>query len=354
MEAATRRRVDRARDIPLQNDPRSPLLDPWVGNWHRGQQRLGIRVQREIVQLVAVCDLDDLAHVHDGDAVADVADDGKIMGDEEIGQVELRLELLEQVDHLGLNGHVERADRLVADNELRFQRERSGNSDALTLAAAELVRVAVRKVRVQPDDAEHLPDFLFFLLASHDVVDLQWLGDDGSDRHAGVQRRKRILEDHLHVAAQMAQLFGIELGDVAPLEPHLARCWLIDLEHSAAGRGFPAAALTDQPERLSLPDAKADVIDGMHVSDDAVEDQTASNGEIHLQIPDRNQSVLGYLSGWLLDLHFGHGASSSLRKRLPSKQRSGPRLLVPAAGSLHCSSQRRRRTGPGRGTCRRW
>ena len=46
--------------------------------------------------------LDDLAEVHDGDAVGDVAHDGEVVGDEEVRQVELLLQLDEQVEHLRL------------------------------------------------------------------------------------------------------------------------------------------------------------------------------------------------------------------------------------------------------------
>ena len=56
---------------------------------------------------------------------------------------EFALELLEQVDDLGLDGDVERGDRLVGDDQLRVQRQRAGHADALALAAGELVREAV-------------------------------------------------------------------------------------------------------------------------------------------------------------------------------------------------------------------
>ena len=47
-----------------------------------------------------------------------------------------RWSCLEQVEHLRLDRHVERGDRLVADDEVRLQDERAGDADALALAAA--------------------------------------------------------------------------------------------------------------------------------------------------------------------------------------------------------------------------
>ena len=75
-------------------------------------------------------------------ARGDVADDGEVVRDEEVGELELLLQLLEEIDDLCLDRHVERRDRLVRDDEIRIQRECAGEADALPLAAGELVRVA--------------------------------------------------------------------------------------------------------------------------------------------------------------------------------------------------------------------
>ena len=65
---------------------------------------------------------------------------------------------LQQVDDLRLDRHVERRDRLVGHDQLRVERERAGDADALPLAAGELVRVAVVVLGVEADDLEQLLD----------------------------------------------------------------------------------------------------------------------------------------------------------------------------------------------------
>ena len=47
--------------------------------------------------------------------------------------------ILEQVDHLRLDRHVERGDRLVGHEQLGVQGQGPGDADALALAAGELV-----------------------------------------------------------------------------------------------------------------------------------------------------------------------------------------------------------------------
>ena len=63
-------------------------------------------------------DLDDPAEVHHRHAVAHVADHRHVVGDQQHGERELLLQVLEQVEHGRLHGHVERRHRLVGDQQL--------------------------------------------------------------------------------------------------------------------------------------------------------------------------------------------------------------------------------------------
>ena len=85
-------------------------------------------------------------------------DHGQVVRDEEEREAQLALQVLEQVDDLRLDRHVQRGDRLVGDDQLRLQGERAGDADALALAAGELVRVAVVVLGVEADDLQQLLD----------------------------------------------------------------------------------------------------------------------------------------------------------------------------------------------------
>ena len=70
-----------------------------------------------------------------------------------------RVTQVEQQRHdLRLNRDVERRDGLVGDDERRIQRQRARDPDALSLAAAEFVRISARVVPLQPDQLEQLRD----------------------------------------------------------------------------------------------------------------------------------------------------------------------------------------------------
>ena len=231
--------------------------------------------------------------VHDHDPVGDVADDVQVVCDEDVGQVELLLEILEQVEDLRLHRHVERRDRLVADDQLRVHGQGAGDADALALAAGELVREAVVVLRVQPDDLEQLLHAALDLGRRAELVDLERLGDDEADPLARVQGRVRVLEDHHHLAADRPHLGPRELGDVAPLEDDPARGRVEQAHDAARHRRLAAARLADDAEGLALADGEADAVHGLHRGDLLLEDDPARDREVLLQILDDEELVAG-------------------------------------------------------------
>ena len=100
----------------------------------------------------------------------------QVVGDEHVGQAELVLQLLEQVDDAGLDRHVERRHRLVEHDQLRLEGEGPGDADALALAAGELVRVPVGVLGRQADERAAARAPGRGLLACSAAVDLQRLG----------------------------------------------------------------------------------------------------------------------------------------------------------------------------------
>ncbi len=162
-------------------------------------------MQRPVVERVPIGHLHDLAEVHDRDPVGDVPYDRQIVGNHHIGQSELPLQVVEEVDDLRLDRHVQRGNRFVGDDELGPQRQRAGDADALPLSAGELVRIAVVVLRVEADGLEQFLHRPLHALRGLDALDAERRGDDRADGVPGVQRREWVLEDHLHVAAERAQ-----------------------------------------------------------------------------------------------------------------------------------------------------
>ena len=250
-EGAAARRVQRARDIAGEHDALVGAGDLRIRDRDGGQKRLGIRVQGMVIDLVGVGQLDHLAEVHDGDAVGDMAHDQQIVGDEQIGQAEFFLQLGEHVDDLRLDRHVQRGDRLVADDEVRVDRERAGDADALALAAGKFVGVAGGMLGVEADIAHELENALLpFLPAGVELMHVQRLADDVGDGHAGVEGGIGILEDHGGLVAE-----GLDIGlglDLPALVEDFAAGGLVQVQDGAADGRLAAAGSTQQGDEFPL------------------------------------------------------------------------------------------------------
>ena len=119
-----------------------------------GDQALRVRVVGGGVHVGGGAGLDDLAGVHDGDAVADVFDDGEVVRDEDQREVEFVDQVGDQVEDLGSDGDVEGAHWFVGDQDAGARGQGAGDGDALALAAGELVRVAVTGIGGEADGFE--------------------------------------------------------------------------------------------------------------------------------------------------------------------------------------------------------
>ena len=88
-------------------------------------------------------------------AVGERAHHFEVVADEQISELVAALQVAQEVDDLRLHRHVERASRLVEDQEFRLEHHRAGDGDALALAAREFVRIAVlrRRDRARPPAA---------------------------------------------------------------------------------------------------------------------------------------------------------------------------------------------------------
>ena len=200
--------------------------------------------------------------MNDGDAVADKANHRQVVGDEQIGQIPLLLQLGQQVQNLRTDGNVQRGDRLVGNDEVRFHDQRPGNADSLTLAAGELMGEAAGKFRQQThvrQGACHLG----LTLAFGQMVSASVKSFADNIIHLGtfVQRGHGILKDHLDTLGDLpVKSLGDAPVDLLAVKEDFAAGSGVNADDGAADGGLSGAGFTNQTEGLALINVEGYVI----------------------------------------------------------------------------------------------
>ena len=257
MKGASGRRIGRLRRLPGEANP----LPAPAQRRHGRDERAGVGMERPLVELGRRSLLDDLAEVHDGDAVAHVADDAEIVRDEDVGQPAPLLQIPQEVEHLGLHRDVERRDGLVEQQQRGLDRQRPGDADPLPLPAAELEWVVAATLRVQSHLLHQRADPALDAGAIADAMDAQRVGDDLRDPHPRRQRGVGVLEDDLDMPAQAS---GVGRGHRLPGEANLAARRRLQEEQGLHQRRLAAAAFADETERFSGRQRQGHAVDGAH------------------------------------------------------------------------------------------
>ena len=178
-----------------------------VGVGGRPHEQLGVRVLGVLRDGLAVAALHDASRVHHHRAVGEVAGRRDVVRDVEDRDLQTVAQVTQQVEDAEADRHVEHRDRLVGEQDLRVRGQGAGDRDALPLTTGQLVRelVDVPLGGPQVHAVEQLGERLLQLVAAQAAaVDLQAARQRVADRVHGVQRRERVLEDHLDLATRTA------------------------------------------------------------------------------------------------------------------------------------------------------
>ena len=263
-----------------------------------GEEALGVGVLRVGAEGGGGAGLDELAVVEDEDFIADVFDDGEVVADEEVGEVEFFLEVLEEADDLGLDADVEGADGFVTDDEAGFDGEGAGDADALALAAGEFAGAAVEVVGVEADFLEEGGGAVSAVGGgAGGEVDFHGLGEGLEDGEAGVEGAEGVLEDHLDFAAEGEEGALVHGGDVDAAVEDASGGGGLELDEGAGDGGFSGAAFADEADGFSCWEGEADVVDGGDAAFFAAEEEAAHDGEGDGEVFDLEEGRRGHGGG---------------------------------------------------------
>ena len=139
--------------------------------------------------------------------------------------------------------------------KLRVQRQRPGDTDPLAAPAVQLVGIGVDIPLGQAHRVHQLLHPVQYLRpVGADMVLDQRLGDKLIDRHAGIQGGVRVLEDHLHLLADLLELALGALYDILAVKMYLAGGGREQAHDHAAQRRLAAAGFSHNAQGLALRD----------------------------------------------------------------------------------------------------
>src|SRR5215469_6196641 len=150
------------------------------------------------------------------------------------------------------------------------------------------MRIALQHLARQSDRFEKLPHHFDLFRAIANPVNEQRLAHNLTYRHARIERRIGILENHLDVAPQAEQFLALRIREVTALEHDAARGGIFDPDDRAAKRGLAAAGFANQAEGFALHDGQIDAIDRADIANLRAK-HAAAQRVILLQSFDREQ-----------------------------------------------------------------
>ena len=233
------------------------------------EQRPGVGMPGIKEHLVGHADLDDLSGVHDRHPVCHVGHNAQIMSDVDDGHPALFLQASDQVQDLGLNGHIQGGGGLIADQDLRIASHGNGNDDALAHAAGKLVGILlVPAFRIM--DAHRFQNpvgFLFRRGAFQSLMQLNGFLNLLSYRFQRVQAGHGILCHHGNfLAADTQPVLFLKLGQILPVIVNAAvGDGPVLVQHADKGLGkhaFAGTGFTHDRQCFALVQVKGGPTDG--------------------------------------------------------------------------------------------
>ena len=207
--------------------------------------------------------LDDPAPVQDHHPVGDPGQRAQVVRDDHDRQPERVAQLVEQPQHVVAGAGVQRADRLVADQQPRLGGQRPGDGHPLALTAGDLGRRAVRAPSASRPDlvqrGQHPRRGSRLRSRSPRIRSpsptISATVRSGSSERSGSWK----IELHLALAALGPPGAAAQRRDRPSVEHDPAPPRVGQPDHGAGQRGLARAGLADQADDLARPDLQAHV-----------------------------------------------------------------------------------------------
>ena len=155
------------------------------------------------------------------------------------------------------------------------------------------------------------------------------LGHLIAQNHLRIERGKRILKDHLHIAPGLAQGTARQAKHIGPVEHHLARLRLNQTQQGPPGRGFAATGFPHKAQRLAPVYMERDIFDRMDLRHGPAE-KPALDRKAGGQVADLQQHLIAAGDGFrglALATQQAHGFGGGFAPHLAQLGHGGQKRL---------------------------
>ena len=229
---------------------------------------MGMRGRSEHARGVAL--FHHLAGIEHIDTVGKAADEVEIVADEGDGHAKRLLEILQQIDDLGLHRDIQRGCRLIRDQQRGAIGNGHGDHDALALATRQFMGIRGHAAGGigNPYQIQQAQRLGAGRAPAHPAVAHQrqfHLPANGKER---IERGHRLLEHHADaLAAHPVQITRGKRQQIAPLEQHLTGRLAIGRQQAEGGihdLAFARAGLPDNGHGLAGMNLQIDAAHRLH------------------------------------------------------------------------------------------
>jgi hypothetical protein len=186
------------------------------------------------------------------------------MGNEQIGNPQPLSQVEQQIDDLRPYGYVQGGYRLIQDDQVRIQDQRSGDSDTLPLAARQFIGITASHIRPQADALHHLDNPAKTFASITPSMNDQRLIEDSADGRSRIERREGILKHHLQPGPHRQATLARQMGKIGAIECNASPIERHEPYDGSTQRRLSATALANQAKGFAAVDRKADLVQGSY------------------------------------------------------------------------------------------
>ena len=216
MEGATHRRVDRRGRVAREDDAAAVFLALGIGDGHGADQRLRVRMQRTLEHLHRRPDF------HDPPRYITAMRSEMCLTTERSCEMKIIVSSISRVSRMSrlmICAWMDTSSALTGSSammSLRLDGEGARDGDALALAAAEFVRIFADVARREAHAFQQRRHLARHVAAGDVAVRGERLGERVVDRHARIERRIRVLENHLEIRPRVRRSEPCKLARFLP------------------------------------------------------------------------------------------------------------------------------------------